>query len=202
MTGGNDLPGTGNGNGSGNDKLYGGNGHDYLLGEDGDDLLYGENDNDDLRGWLGRDTLYGGNGNDKLYGEQDNDTLLGDSGNDVLVGGSGADELLGGGGRDFFKYLNVSDSTPTSRDTVDLHRGDDVIDLSAIDANLNVAGNQAFEFIGAEPFSGSGGNGQVRYDAANNLIQAEINGDDNLIVDLEIKFSVSFNELAASDFIL
>ncbi|MDJ0716359.1 MAG: M10 family metallopeptidase [Prochloraceae cyanobacterium] len=152
-------------------------------------------------GGTGDDRISGNNANNFLWGSSGDDTLVGGSGDDTLVGGAGADVLNDGVGDDVFKYYRVSESTPISRDTVNLSRGFDIIDLSAIDSNLNVAGNQAFDFIGARAFNGLG-NGQVRYDAVNNIIQAEIQGDRNIIVDLEIKSSVSFTSLTASDFIL
>lgn len=148
----------------------------------------------------------GGDGNDGIAGANGNDTLIGGSGNDFLVGGGDADTLVGGlEEADNFRYNSISDSTPTSRDLIDFQAGFDSITLSPIDADLSVEGNQAFTFIGsasftAAPFNGT--NGQVRYDAANNLIQAEIQGDNDLIADLEIKSSVDFASLSASDFVL
>ena len=196
--------------GSGDDTLYGGLGNDLLSGQKGNDRLYGGSGDDTLYGGLGNDLLsgqkgndrlYGGSGDDTLYGGLGNDLLSGGNGNDILVGGRGADVLRDRGGNDLFRYNRVSDSTRFSRDIIDFNRGFDRIDLSAIDSNLNVSGNQAFDFIGSASFSG-GSNGQVRYDATNNLIQAEIQGDNNLIVDLEIQSSVNFTSLSASDFIL
>ena len=145
--------------------------------------------------------ITGNLGNNVLRGRTGNDTLTGNGGNDILVGGAGADELKDGGGQDVFRYYDVSESTPTSRDTIDLDPGFDIIDLSEIDPDPNDPGDQQFDFIGSAPFN-SAGSGQVRFDAANNLIQAEIQGDGNITVDLEIQSSVNFTTLSASDFIL
>ena len=155
---------------------------------------------EDVTSGDGRDSLTGDSLNNILSGMRGDDVLNGNSGDDTLEGGAGADRLIDGNGIDIFKYVKISDSTPTSRDTVDLSVGFDLIDLSAIDSNLVLAGNQAFDFIGAAAFNGLGG--QVRYDAANNLIQAEIHGDGNRIVDLEIKSAVAFSSLTAAQFIL
>lgn len=188
--------------GSGDDTLNGGSGDDVLNGEIGNDLLAGGSGNDTLNGGIGNDTLNGDSGNDNIYGgDLGQDVLNGGSGNDTLTGGTGADVIQDGAGDDIFRYTNVFDSTVFSRDSIALDRGFDRIDLSAIDSNLNMAGNQAFDFIGNAPFNGVG-NGQVRYDAASNLIQAEIQGDGNIIVDLEIQSTVNFAALTASDFIL
>ncbi len=178
---------------AGNDALVGNSGNDILNGDSGDDVLNGNSGNDELNGGSGNDILNGGSGRD---------TLSGGSGNDTLIGGSGADVLNDGTGDDIFKYFSVSESTPTVRDTVNFSVGFDKIDLSAIDSDLSVPGNQAFEFIGEGAFNGSGG--QVRYDAASNIIQAEIGGDGDTMVDLEILSSANLTpgSVAATDFIL
>lgn len=101
-------------------------------------------------------SLFGYGGNDQLYGLGGNDYLSGGDGNDKLVGGAGADTLRGGNGNDVFVYNALSDSPgfeETSpvviRDSIIDFNGNgsalgDQIDLSAIDANLEVYGNQAF----------------------------------------------------------
>lgn len=197
----------------GNDTIYGNNlandlegeqGNDLIFGRGGNDTLEGESGNDSLYGESGRDSLLGGNGNDYLNGGSSNDTLIGGSGNDVLVGGTGADNLTNdGSGNDIFRYFSVSESTPSSRDTVGLDRGFDRIDLSAIDADLSTPGNQGFDFIGTTTFPNSiGGSGEVRYDATRNVIQVELQGDGDNLVDMEISSSVNFDFLTPSDFIL
>jgi serralysin len=51
------------------------------------------------------------------------------------------------------------------RDVINTFAHGDKIDLSAIDARANVAGDQAFSFIGAAAFSGV--SGQLRFDMTN-----------------------------------
>lgn len=125
-----------NGPQTGNDVLRGGDGKDTLYGYDGADTLYGDNGDDVLYGGAGKDTLYGGNGHD------------------ILVGGSGKDALSGGAGCDRFDFNSVAESGITSalRDTIkDFVRGQDRINLSAIDANTATAGDDAFAaLIGAK----------------------------------------------------
>jgi serralysin len=145
--------------GSGYDSLYGWTGNDTLDGGTEDDSLYGEEGNDYLDGWTGADRLFGGQGNDRLYGYNGNDTLSGDrgndrligeDGNDVLVGGIGRDTMFGGAGTDVFKFNSTLDSNGTTRDTIGSFEFDlDRIDVSAIDANLTLAGNQAFRWSDA-----------------------------------------------------
>ena len=172
-----------------NDFLQGGLGSDTINGYKKDDIIVGYDRNDVLLGDKGDDSLDGGTGDDILWGGKDDD---------ILLGGEGSDRLIGDKGKDIFSYFNVSESTPISRDLIDLEHKSDKIDLSAIDANEDVAGNQAFRFIGSAAFSDAG---QVRFDAANNLIQANVSSDD-LTANLEIESSISLAKLNQSNFIL
>lgn len=137
--------------GNGNDSMEGGAGNDSLLGGGGNDTLKGDFGNDTLKGAGGNDSLDGGGGNDSLEGGVGNDTLIGGAGTDTLFGGAGKDLLIGGSGNDIFKFTAVSDSGPAAQDIILDFTGPgaavgDKIDLSLIDANLSVAGNQAFVF--------------------------------------------------------
>lgn len=98
----------------------------------------------------GYDDLWGWTGNDKLYGGSGKDNLLGESGNDTLVGGSGADWLVGGSGADRFVFTSTSDSTGGAKDLIGgFDFNADHIDVSAIDANTTISGNQAFKWTDA-----------------------------------------------------
>ena len=166
---------------AGNDVIYGGTGA-------GDDRLAGGAGNDSLFGSDGNDFLIGNSGDDRLNGQDDDDVLIGGLGNDVLIGGNGEDRLIGGAGRellfggadaDSFVFRHVSDSgaTPTTRDAIqDYARGVDVIDLSGVDANINLTGNQAFAFIGTAAFGSIAG--QLRaIPGANSVLQGDTDGD-------------------------
>lgn len=151
------------------------------------DYVYGSDYNDSLAGFCGNDYLYGRNGND---------TLDGMNGNDFLHGGSGSDLLYGGGGKDTFVYCQVSDSGPglDNRDLIaDFERSNDKINLSAIDANSLIGGNQAFSFIGSNDFSGSAG--QLRFSGG--VLSADVNGD--RAADFEIGVAGTSN-LTATNF--
>ncbi len=139
------------GNG-GNDTLRGRGGSDYLNGGVGDDKMYGDEiyqtsagGNDNLFGESGKDTMHGGGGNDYLHGGTHDDTLNGSFGNDTLIGGLGKDILRGGQGADKFVFTSTNDFGLYDK-IVDFQKGIDKIDLSGIDANPLLAGNQAFEF--------------------------------------------------------
>ena len=159
----------------GNDTLYGGYAGDTLSGGDGNDALYGYGPSDGSFGNDFLNVLNGGNGDDVLTGARHTDTLNGDAGNDilygdipgsdqgmadtldggsendVLVGGLARDTLTGGSGADTFKYVKsgVTES-PVSASGFDLIldflTGTDKIDLSGIDANTGIAGDQAFSY--------------------------------------------------------
>lgn len=145
--------------GAGADTLYGWIGNDWLDGGSENDFMFGEDGNDHLDGWTGNDTLSGGAGNDQLYGYTGNDVLQGDAGNDVLYGedgtdvlygGTGLDTLYGGAGADTFKFSSVNDSNGTTRDVIGSFEFDlDRIDISLIDANASLSGNQAFKWTEA-----------------------------------------------------
>lgn len=91
--------------------------------------------------------ITGNSGNNTLNGLAGADNLRGGTGNDTLIGGSGKDTLQGGSGSDIFDFNNTAESGPssTTRDVIsDFVRGLDKIDLSGIDANTQVANNNAF----------------------------------------------------------
>ena len=191
--------------GAGNDKLYGEFGNDTLNGGFADDIVDGESGNDTVYGYFGNDTLKGGDGNDTLDGGSENDTLNGGVGDDILYGGSAIltqrDTLTGGLGNDIFDFNSLNDSPIGSslRDVITDFVGNgnlagDRIDLSDIDANYNITGNQAFTFIGSAAFTALG---QVRYSGG--ILRANITGD--LAADFEISLTGS-PSLVASDIIL
>lgn len=149
--------------------------------------------------------LIGNQGGDLLIGLAGDDRLIGGAGRDTLDGGIGRDVLTGGSERDFFVFNAVADSPATARQRdiiTDFETGIDRIDLSGIDANANVAGNQAFSFIGAAAFS-SGTPGQVRstfnVNTGKTLVEADVNGD--AVADFAVQLT-GLITLQATDFIL
>lgn len=133
--------------------------------------------NDRITGNEVANTLDGRAGNDLLVGNAGNDRLVGGSGADTLRGGLGADRLEGGAGADCFDFDRVAESTAAlaRRDTIaGFTRGVDRIDLAGIDANSQLAGNQAFTFIGGRAFSGNA-TGQLRF--ADGVLYGSIDAD-------------------------
>lgn len=131
---------------SGNDWLEGSNRANWIYGYGGHDVLIGNGGNDRLYGSEGTDKFFGGDGADRIYGGNDNDELYGDAGNDVLVGGRGRDIMWGGAGSDRF----VFGAGPRQKNDFigDFGYGNDRLDVSQIDANPRIDGNQAFRFTG------------------------------------------------------
>ena len=110
---------------------------------------------DRLTGNTAANLLAGRDGADQLFGGAGADTLRGGGGNDTLTGGAGADALMGGSGRDLFRFAFAADSSPSAPDRLVAGDGGlafdgagaaagDRIDLSAIDANTGVSGDQSF----------------------------------------------------------
>ena len=112
-----------------------------------------------------------------------NDSVRGLAGADRLTGGAGADRMFGGTGADTFVYNAASESINGARDIILGGNGaiafegagvagGDFIDLEAIDANVNLAGDQDFII---------GGNGIQRLSfvssGTDTLVRGNIDGD-------------------------
>lgn len=132
-----------------------------------------------VRGQRGADKLYGGKGNDVFEGGDGKDLLSGGAGNDVLTGGAGADGLYGGTGQDRFIFKSLSDFglSKTATDTIFDFTTGDRIDLSAIDANSKLTGDQPFTFIATKTFSGKAGELRTDKAASDTYVYGDVNGD-------------------------
>lgn len=120
-----------------------------------------------------------------VTGASHDDTLIGGRGADSLDGGGGANVLIGRGGADLIDcssgdgdsivYKATGDSTKRAPDLVSI--GNAWIDLSAIDADRTVDGNQAFSLVAA--FDHHAGQMTVAYKARTDLtnISLDVDGD-------------------------
>ncbi|MCB1446121.1 MAG: calcium-binding protein [Rhizobiaceae bacterium] len=145
-----------------------------------------------------RDRIGGTDGRNVLTGLGGDDDIFGFGGKDVLIGGRGRDLLFGGSDADRFVFEKVADSTLAQQDRIaDFNRADgDIIDLSAIDAVAG-RGNQAFNFIGGDAFSGVAG--QLRF--SGDQLLGDVNGDG--VADFAVEVDLDGQTpLQASDFIL
>jgi Ca2+-binding RTX toxin-like protein len=188
---------------NGNNTLSGTANADTINGLGGNDVINGLAGNDSLNGGTGNDTLDGGDGNDTLNGggsaNNGVDILLGGAGNDILIGSAGRTSMTGGAGADIFRFgASVAEigTAAATRDTiVDFSSAQlDIIDLSAIDANTGVGGNQAFTFIGSAAFTAAG---QLRY--ANGVLEGNVNN--GLAADFAITLQFS-PVITAADLVL
>lgn len=181
------------------ENLSGSDFDDYFIGDDGANVLAGKGGNDRLEGGGGNDVLLGDgtiwtltlgqtvsgqiHTYERGFGEG-NDILLGGAGDDLLIGGAGADTLTGGDGNDIFAYRSLSDSSLDRSDLItDMDRKDDRIDLSAIDANAQVEGDQAFRIV-KDGFTGNAGELFVQYDKATKLSKILMDVDGDAIADM------------------
>jgi Ca2+-binding RTX toxin-like protein len=176
-------------------------GFEDVAGGDGDDRLFG----------TGAKNVFDANaGSDLLNGRGGQDLLEGGPGRDTLIGGGGADTFAlyeTGAARDTVRILRMSDSgTGTQTGAIDSIAGfrtggaaGDRIDLSAIDANTEKAGNQAFIFRGAGSFRSDAGEVRIVEIQGNILVRVDIDGDGASEMNILL---LGPDSLSASDFIL
>ncbi len=231
LAGGDTLEG-GNGNDTltgdgGNDVLNGGSDNDRLNGNAGGDRVAfnakgavkvdlaagtstGQGSDtlssiEHATGSNGNDTISGSNSGNDLVGAGGDDVLKGGGGKDTLTGDLGADKLTGDAGADRFDFNLVEESTPGARDTIsDFTRAEgDKIDLSTIDANETVDGNQKFTFAGggdeAGPALADLGRIEVKAVSGGMLIEANVDLDPE--ADIAI-FVAGVTSLVGTDFVL
>ena len=151
-----------------------------------------------LRRLAQTDTLTGIEG---AIGSTKADTFKGDANANWFMGGPGKDTFTGGGGHDFFDFNSTADSGvgAGNRDIIkDFAPGTDHIDLMGIDADANIAGNQAFHFVGTAALTGPA---QVGYEISggNTIVHASTDGD--AAAEIEIQLT-GIKALTATDFYL
>jgi Ca2+-binding RTX toxin-like protein len=199
---------------AGSDRLVGGPGDDLLLGDGAIDaattrlpalfsfqpgpiqiFLSGRSSSFDDPSLPSRDELYGG------------------SGGDTLIGGEGADLLSGGLGRDRFVFLSLDDSRPDAADLIidfsgrgagsrsniqsdewwapeevsDRRHSPDIIDLSAIDADILTPGDQAFRL--RDTLTGRPGEASVIWDSNRGITELHLDVDGDAAADMVIAFA-------------
>ena len=156
----------------------------------------------------GNDSILGYGSDDTINGLAGDDTINAGTGNDTIAGGAGWDTMTGGAGNDRFVFTSAAEIGILygQNDTIaDFAIGVDKIDLSALDANVNAAGDQTFTFIGANFMAAVPG--QLRFVQYDNTgtgnDYTEVRGDSQ--GDLAADFNIRLNgliALTASDFAL
>ncbi|MEJ0017978.1 MAG: Calx-beta domain-containing protein [Acetobacteraceae bacterium] len=186
----------------GADLMIGGDGNDTMEGGAGDDLYVVANSGDIVNESVGQgsDTIIAtvgytlpalseiefmiadaGATGVALTGNKFNNLLIGGDGNDTLTGGGGGDGIAGGGGVDTFAFAALTDSQLVT-DGLDIIADfapliGEKIDLHLLDANANLAGDQAFSFIGTAPLSGVAGQLAALDADGNTMLLGDVNGD-------------------------
>lgn len=128
------------------------------------------------------------------------DVITGNVANNHLTGGGGADQLTGGGGNDSFVFTSIADSNIGQFDTItDFSNGFDHLDLSLIDANVSLAGDQAFVFLGEAGAFTAAAQIRVAYSGADTFVYASVNSDSASEFCLKLS---GHHVLSSSDFFL
>jgi serralysin len=204
----------------GNDTLNGGPGADFLDGGLGiDTVTYADSTKRvvvDMR--LGKtpqvssagngaagdrveqfENLVGSTHNDILTGDMRGNTIKGLAGNDVLTGFKGQDLLFGGPGSDTFNFdYTFKSPAGKGRDVIKdfSHTSHDVIDLSTIDANTHVTGDQHFKYIGSQGFHHVAG--ELHY--INHNLSGDVDGDGS--ADFVVLVNIATLSALAGDILL
>jgi Ca2+-binding RTX toxin-like protein len=160
-------------------------------------LATGNASNNTIRGNELDNRLQGLAGADRLYSGLGVDTLVGGDGNDNLYAEGSGGELRGGAGNDIFDFANAITGTYSVMDFI---RGDR-IDVTSIDADRGMDGDQVFAFLGEAAFSGQAG--QLRFidqrgQGSGFLVQMDADGDRH--ADFTLMVNGGPTKLVATDF--
>ncbi|WP_271069004.1 hypothetical protein [Caulobacter sp. NIBR1757] len=145
----------------------------------------------------GANNLQGNTGSNRLDGGEGVDTINGNDGDDFIIGGLGNDLLRGGTGADTFVVRQESIATPVlETDQVYDFDVQDLIDLSAIDANTRLDGNQAFHLVSAftKPDAAHEADvGQMTLTFADGIttLRLDVNGDGKVDYQMKINGDVT-----------
>ena len=145
----------------------------------------------------GANNLQGNAGANSLDGGSGVDTINGNDGDDFIIGGLGNDLLRGGTGADTFVVRQESIATPVlETDQIYDFDAQDRIDLSAIDANTRLDGNQAFRLVSAftKPDAAHDADvGQMTLTFAGGIttLRLDVNGDGKVDYQLKINGDVT-----------
>ena len=214
----------------GNDRLDGGGGTDLLIGGPGNDTYVMADLIDQIVELPGEgfDTLQSslsyqlpnaiekliltGFGNVSGLGNVLDDIIMGNAGvnaingglgNDTLSGGGGKDLLTGSGGLDRFDFTALTDSgvSFSVRDVINTFAHGDKVNLSQIDANASLPGDQAFSLTSQL----TGVAGQLTYVKTTSTgfyITADVSGDATADFSLQIYGAPGVTQLYSWDFLL
>jgi hypothetical protein len=186
--------------------VFGGAGNDLIVAEvwDGNDVYFGDDSNGgagidtldmsaataDVSVNLGSGALSNGTasssqtGNDTIWGIENVNT---GSGNDTITASNAVNVMNGGAGNDTFKFTSASNA---NGDTILGFEPGDQIDLTGVDADLGVAGNQSFTLVTGADLTATGQlavSFETRADGDFTVVQGNIAGN----TDADFKFEIA-----------
>lgn len=147
-------------------------------------------------GYRNIENLVGSKYADDLWGGEEVNEIAGSKGGDFLDGLGAKDVLTGGKGGDTFHFYAADHSAVGKADVVtDFKSGEgDRIDLSDIDADTEVVGDQDFAFIGKRGFGGTAG--ELRF--ADGLLTGDVDGDGRA----DFAIDIAVRSMNSGDFLL
>jgi Ca2+-binding RTX toxin-like protein len=133
-------------------------------------------------------TITGGADSDTLAGGRGADSVAAGAGDDLIRGGLGGDLLSGEDGADTFIYGALAESGHHGEFDLITDLSDaDLIDLSAIDARTDRAGDQAFRMVDA--FDGHAGEAKLHYAAGQDITVLSVDVDGDAHADMRIQIA-------------
>ncbi|MCE3290458.1 MAG: repeat protein [Caulobacter sp.] len=134
--------------------------------------------------------MKGNTGDNRLDGGVGVDTIDGGAGNDTIIGGQGNDLLRGGSGGDVFVVAHAFAATLETDIVYDFVRAHgDRLDLSGVDANTLVDGDQAFTL--AANFTRHAGEMTLLLAGTQTLLRLDVNGDGRADYQMKINGNVT-----------
>jgi serralysin len=125
------------------------------------------------------------------------DRFNGDEHDNYFQGRLGRDLLTGGPGHDTYYFDRVQDSPPGAGklDVIgDFTPGEDVLDLSRIDADAMAPGDQSFRWVGSAPLSGPGQIGYVTV-SGNTIVRASTDANPGAALQIQLLGEKTLTEL-------
>lgn len=111
-------------------------------------------------------------------GNTASNVIIGNSAANNITGSGDNDTLTGGGGADTFIYSALTDSAVGDMDVItDYVDGVDRLNVSAIDANSTIGGNQAFVRVVGDGAFTSAGQVRLTFDGSHTLVEFNTDAD-------------------------
>ncbi|WGM39948.1 hypothetical protein [Caulobacter sp. NIBR1757] len=134
--------------------------------------------------------MKGNTGDNRLDGGAGVDTIDGGAGADIIIGGLGNDLLRGGSGGDTFVVAHAFGPTLETDQIYDFVRAHgDRLDLSGIDADTLVEGDQAFTLVSA--FTRHAGEMTLTFASNITTLRLDVNGDGRVDYQMKINGNVT-----------